>query len=63
MAERTEIRLAGSADQKLALAEVVSYDALEQAVLARIPKGREDETRRALHLGLEEAQRAVEKKP
>ncbi len=46
-----------------ALAEVVSYDSLEQAVLARIPKGMEEETRRALHVGREEAQRAIKKKP
>ncbi len=40
-----------------ALSSVVSYEALEQAVLARIPKGMEEETRRALHVGLEEARR------
>jgi 2-oxoglutarate ferredoxin oxidoreductase subunit gamma len=45
-----------------ALSDVVSYDALEQAVLARIPKGMEEETRRALHVGLEEARRAAERK-
>jgi 2-oxoglutarate ferredoxin oxidoreductase subunit gamma len=43
-----------------ALSAVVSAEALEQAVLARIPKGLEEETRRALHLGCEEGRRARE---
>ena len=43
-----------------ALSAVVSAEALEQAVLARIPKGLEQETRRALHLGCEEGRRARE---
>jgi 2-oxoglutarate ferredoxin oxidoreductase subunit gamma len=42
------------------LAGVVSDEALEQAVLARIPKGLEEETRRALHAGCQEARRAKE---
>jgi 2-oxoglutarate ferredoxin oxidoreductase subunit gamma len=45
-----------------ALTGMASYEALEQAVLARIPKGAEEETRRALHLGCEEGRKAREQK-
>jgi len=45
-----------------ALSGVVSHEALEQAVLARTPKGMEEESRRALHVGFEEGRRAREQK-
>jgi 2-oxoglutarate ferredoxin oxidoreductase subunit gamma len=35
------------------LAQVVSEDGVEQAILARVPRGTEDLNRRAYHLGLE----------
>ncbi len=45
-----------------ALSGVVSQEALEQAVLARTPKGMEEESRRALHIGAEEARKCRDSK-
>lgn len=45
-----------------ALSGVVTQEALEQAVLARTPKGMEEEARRALHIGAEEGRKAREKR-
>lgn len=44
------------------LSGVVTQEALEQAVLARTPKGMEEEARRALHLGAEEGRKARDRR-